>query len=307
MDLSKMIEEVSCPICGKSNSKKFTKYNGWTIMRCQNCKTCYTNPRPTSEALPHYYNDKYFSGDRFLNPTYNPNAIEWNKISDIESWIEKRGALLEIGAANGSFLKSMKNRGWNVYGIDISADAAVAGKKEYGIEIFCGVAKDYKPKVKFDAICLYQTFEHLPDPNSVMEQCFQWLNPGGLLVIEVPNINSFDMIYSRERKILSYDLPRHLVHFNAKTLSGALEKHGFRIINTSFYYPQFLLSITECIQSKRKQIPVAEILKDEISMPVTDQNVPMLLKPSGRKQQILNAISNFFPGWRMTITAKKPI
>ena len=60
----------------------------------------------------------------------------------------------------------------------------------------------------------------------------QKLNPNGVLIIAVPNYNSYDANHYKAHWA-AYDLPRHLYHFEPKTISQLLARYGF-VLNETY-------------------------------------------------------------------------
>ncbi len=303
------IEHVSCPLCSSTSHRFYDKLNNWNIVACNTCDLKFTNPRPTLESLPTYYSEEYFQDERHVGKFYDKEggikkadtSPYINRIQDVENFSKQRGKLLELGAARGGFINVLQKRGWNVKGIDISQDAVDFGRKELNLDMFCGHFADFPDNEMFDVICMYQTLEHVPDPGLVIEKSYKILNTNGLFIAEIPNINSFDMKISKERKRLSYDLPRHLNHFSEKVLTRHLEQNGFRIIHVNRYYPNFILSL---LQNKQKPA-VARSSQNETKVKSNDEVIPMMKYPTGWKQQLLQMNSRLFPGWRFTVIAQK--
>ncbi|CAN0531624.1 unnamed protein product, partial [Scytosiphon promiscuus] len=121
--------------------------------------------------------------------------------------------------------------------------AVKLAKSVYNLDIFCGTFDQFKPQKQFDVICMYQTLEHVPNPDFIIDRSYELLKKDGILVIEVPNIKAFDIKIDNERKRLSYDLPRHLNHFHPSFLSKEIKKRKFEILDIDLHYPSFILKL----------------------------------------------------------------
>ena len=71
------------------------------------------------------------------------------------------------------------------------------------------------------------------DPLSALRAVNGCLGDGGLLVLEVPNVESLENKLFKATSYL-YDLPRHLYHFSPETIGAMLEKAGFAIQSRTF-------------------------------------------------------------------------
>ena len=70
---------------------------------------------------------------------------------------------------------------------------------------------------KFDVIVLWHSLEHLPDPWFVLQSAAKRLAPGGILLIAIPNIESYDFSVLRAAWV-HLDAPRHLFFYTARSL-----------------------------------------------------------------------------------------
>ena len=306
-------EIISCDFCHSDKYSIYEKINEWTIVKCDSCGFYYTNPRPTLESLPYYYTEDYFKDERHMSQFYNEDgslkldSINYtNRIMDAESYINHRGKLLELGAARGGFLNELKQRGWQVSGVEISQDACNQAKLLYHLDLFCGTLHQYHTKENFDVISMYQTLEHVPDPKYVIERSYELLNKNGIIVIEIPNLNCFEMKYSKERRRLSFDLPRHHQHFTPDFLSRELKKAKFEIMdirrNEDIWIESLLAKRSNTPQPSSNFSPSASKKTVETGQ---RKELPLLKYPTGFKQTILKTINKILPGWRFTIIGKK--
>ncbi len=124
--------------------------------------------------------------------------IRWGYFShvrrDLLGYIEEEGnsafAVLEIGCASGATLLEIGNRYPNaeLHGIELDRD--VANLASHYLDIVQGDIQEKRNPFgrRFDCIVLGDVLEHLRDPEDILMELREWLNPGGYLVISVPNI-----------------------------------------------------------------------------------------------------------------------
>ena len=91
-------------------------------------------------------------------------------------------------------------------------------REHLGVEVHTGKL-DLLAPTSADVITLFHVLEHLPDPRQAMWQLSQGLKPGGLLVIEVPNILQWDASPS------NIYFGAHLYYFNRLTLNSLAEPY----------------------------------------------------------------------------------
>lgn len=186
--------------------------------------------------LAHRYNYKHLGGSNLVSllarmPLFAmlSNRATFQLSALLHPYVEK-GSLLEVGCGSGRYLDLMRALGWKrVVGVDFSAKAVEQAKDTLGIEAYCGELRNVglEPD-SFDAVSLSHTLEHVPDPIAFLRDISRVMKPGARLAIIVPNVESFSSRLYRDYW-LALEPPRHLVNFNRRALSMALERAGFSI------------------------------------------------------------------------------
>lgn len=270
------LEYTNCDFCGQNKTNLFREAGSevtrerFRIVRCNNCGLVYLNPRPAKDVIGRYYPvDSYYSY-RDFSDRKRFNYREWLKKISLEGYYdsknvlkkliskflvgnfmivvpkEKKGRLLDIGCGSGEFLNRMKDFGWQVWGVEISKEAADRGNKR-GINIYCGElgGADF-PDNFFDVVVLSQSMEHVYSPGSYLGEIHRILKPEGSLIVGVPNIECMESkIFKQSWHAL--DVPRHLYFFTVETLRRYLEKYGFEV---------------EKVRSKKFSLPLNGIKSD---------------------------------------------
>lgn len=82
----------------------------------------------------------------------------------------------------------------------------------------------------FDVITCFDVLEHLYEPRRVMARVAEWLKPGGIFYVLVPNVNSAEArIFGRYWHGL--ELPRHLFHYSPESLTFLAQSAGLREVS----------------------------------------------------------------------------
>jgi 2-polyprenyl-3-methyl-5-hydroxy-6-metoxy-1,4-benzoquinol methylase len=137
--------------------------------------------------------------------------------------------LLDIGCGTGYFPAHMKQKGYQVAGVEVDPKAREFAKKEFGLTVY--TPEEFlmnKIEGEFNVITLWHVLEHLDDFNLYLERMLGHLAPGGALVIALPNCTALDARFYKAFWA-GYDVPRHLWHFTPSTLKTLAEKHGLMI------------------------------------------------------------------------------
>jgi SAM-dependent methyltransferase len=155
--------------------------------------------------------------------------------------------LLDVGFGRGEFLRSMREHGWQVKGLEPDHGAVEAARAE-GLDVEQGLIDDAPyPSESFDAITLSHVIEHLHDPVASLTACNRLLKAGGVLWIATPNIASrAQRRFGRDW--FGLDPPRHLVIFTRKSLERALRRTGFEEVSfRRTYRGQMMVAASEAI------------------------------------------------------------
>ena len=91
---------------------------------------------------------------------------------------------------------------------------------------------------------MWHVLEHIPDLKKVFPQILETVNNNGFLVIAVPNRDCFDAKYYKNQWA-AWDVPRHLYHFNHKSLLHFMSCYGLsfvfkRPLTLDSYYVSYL-------------------------------------------------------------------
>ncbi|HET6401743.1 MAG TPA: methyltransferase domain-containing protein [Candidatus Kapabacteria bacterium] len=98
---------------------------------------------------------------------------------------------LDAGCGTGVFSRYLASRGWQVTAIDASPEmieAAIAASPDASIEFANESYESYRSHPNsFDLILSLSVIEYLEDDEAAIQKFAEWLKPGGLLIVSVPN------------------------------------------------------------------------------------------------------------------------
>lgn len=252
------MEYVKCNLCNSEDygqlfsagDDNLTKQGMFSVVRCRHCGLVYINPRPAKEGMAEFYPAAYYKLEKsesnyLLSILKDKRSIKEmvRNCHEIER-LKEKGKILDVGCGRGDFLSCMQFRGWETYGVETAEVAVRHCREVQGLNIFHGELLEANfPANHFDVVRLWHVLEHVQIPKEILQEINRILKPEGLLVISVPNIDSYEAKIFRE-KWYALDLPRHLYHFSTKTLKRILEKTKFKIIYFTRNYDLFTFRIS---------------------------------------------------------------
>ena len=150
------------------------------------------------------------------------------------------GRLLDFGCGWGFFLGAAREQGWEIHGLEPLPGHALHARAQFGANVITDILRaDTFPPNSFDVITSFQVFEHLPDPSGNLAILQRALKPGGVIMIEVPNIDTWSVrLLGKRHRHFVHD---HLNFFSVSTLRSLLTRHGFRAVDS--YFPTRRMSV----------------------------------------------------------------
>jgi 2-polyprenyl-3-methyl-5-hydroxy-6-metoxy-1,4-benzoquinol methylase len=206
----------------------------FNIVKCKACSFKYTNPRPTEDQLgPYYKSEEYVSHSNtkkgFINSTYQyVRKYTLLKKLQLVSKYYRTGKILDIGCGTGEFLNTCKLAKWDTTGIEPDVDARNMAISNFGLNVKPESEINSLQDASFDIISMWHVLEHVPRLNERLDDLNRLIKPNGVIIVAVPNCDSFDAKFYRENWA-AYDVPRHLYHFTPKDIELLFKNHGLKM------------------------------------------------------------------------------
>jgi 2-polyprenyl-3-methyl-5-hydroxy-6-metoxy-1,4-benzoquinol methylase len=246
-----------CPVCGSSDihpilTAKDHSVSGedFVIWQCQSCTLRFTQDVPDENSIgPYYQSQDYISHSNtnkgLLNKLYQAvrKFTLGQKSGLVISHTTQKGRILDIGAGIGAFLNEMKQKGWDIEGVEPDYGARQQARNLFAIDLKPTPELYQLPHGSYDAITLWHVLEHVEPLQDYVAQLKKLLTPNGRIFIAVPNYTSLDAdVYGN--RWAAYDVPRHLYHFTPRSIEVLVEKHGMKIITRKpMWFDAFYISL----------------------------------------------------------------
>ena len=230
----------ACPVCKHDQFENLMilkdhsiSRESFAIVKCKNCAFIFTNPRPGDEVIGSYYeSDDYIShqnkSTNLVNFAYKVvRSFTLKKKEKLISRFQGKGNLLDIGCGTGHFLEYCKKQGWKINGVEADENARKIATEQTGEALHSSV-HEVPDKPTYDIISLWHVLEHIPDLNEALTKIRKLLKSKGRLLIAVPNHESWDAAHYGDYWA-AWDVPRHLWHFDQKSMKDLLKNHQLKI------------------------------------------------------------------------------
>ena len=183
------------------------------------------------DDLKKEYGADYFHGREYVD--YVADAPVQRKLLTshlrrMTRYVRPGARVLEIGCAYGYFLELLQPQYPHAVGVYVSADA-VAAARNRGLDARQGDLSETEVQGPFDAICLWDTIEHLAAPDAVLCRAVDLLAPGGHIFLTT---GDFGSVLARVQGLGWRQIhpPTHLFYFTRTALTRLCERLGLRVL-----------------------------------------------------------------------------
>jgi SAM-dependent methyltransferase len=209
---------VNCRLCAAPAMLLFTAVDPresndkpYPLYRCPACGVAFT---PATDVR---YDPSFFEIDRFKRATPFM-ALRRRRIASFVS----KGRILDYGCGAGAFVRSMHSlHDVDAYGFDphgTSADNRLFSRWE-----------DVIVHAPFDLVTFWHSFEHLENPELVLESLKKIVTPKAKIYFCLPDFGSDQARFND--KWFHLDLPRHQWHHDRSSFEYLLKRCGYRPIH----------------------------------------------------------------------------
>jgi SAM-dependent methyltransferase len=232
----------SCPLCGgvkleervRTTDLLQCKPGTFVLDECHSCGHIFQNPRLTPEGLDFYYRDFYDGAG--IDPTefvWTANDRSYRgRVDLVRAWTTPK-RWLDVGAGHGHFclLASTLLPDTAFEALDMGEGLLTAEKHGWIERAHLGMFPDLADALPrtFDVVSMHHYLEHTRDPFAELDAAATVLEPGGWLLIEVPNP---ECVFGRWFGPLwgPWFQPQHQHFVSARNLADALARRGFAVV-----------------------------------------------------------------------------
>jgi ubiquinone/menaquinone biosynthesis C-methylase UbiE len=258
-----------CAACGSRFRFPLYRWNhGLQVWRCSECDLLYTDPLPDERSLIDYYRNLSRAGAEPGHMRRRENIeerlsvvreafAEYVRVASGIMGTDRMTRILDVGGGIGLYAKAAESLGYEAHCVEIDEGAAQFAEQTLGLKnVVRADARALTDCVEgtFDLVLCRHVIEHVRDPGSLVEQLARATRTGGILLIETPNADNWE-IWAHPR-VLALDWatlrrenpgfsvttslasaltkplsaatpPKHLYGFGIESLSILLRRFGF--------------------------------------------------------------------------------
>ena len=220
-------DRAPCPLCAAPSGLRLRR-RGYPIYRCAACDFEFVHPVPTAAEIADCYEGDYFSGpglgygDYFGAERTTSDEKARVRLACLGELGCRSGRLLDVGCADGRFLRAARQQGFDCTGVEISERARAELPDELRGAVFASLDQALGAE-PFELVTLWDTLEHLPDPLGTLRAIRHQLAPTALVAVVVPVIDNVNARFL-PRSWDQYKPPEHLWFFSRRALRRTLER-----------------------------------------------------------------------------------
>lgn len=225
-----------CPYClgasryaySAADWNQHTSKEKFAYRVCSECSLIFMDPAPDNLAR-YYINEQYdIPADR---GAFQPRADSQSWKVDILKNLVAGGRLFEVGPATGEFAFAARKAGFLPKLAEMDAKCCAFLRDILGLDVIqterpadCLGTGD-----KYDAICIWQAIEHIPNFWELLSRASDSLSSRGVIVVSTPNPRSL------QARILGrywphIDAPRHLYLISQDWFRAFALRHNLSIV-----------------------------------------------------------------------------
>ena len=193
------------------------------------------DPIPGDEDLASFYSDEYrvmYKGTmsprrRQILRNFRRVAKHVHRFRDV---LDRATTVLDAGAGSGEFVFLMQALGKEAVGIEPNRCYSAYCREELGLDVRTShLGPGLFEAGSFDFIRISHVLEHLNDPVKYLAMIRDWLAPGAVVYVEVPNIEEACRVQTRGN-MFHYG---HIWNFNPWTLRAVAGLAGLEELDAT--------------------------------------------------------------------------
>ena len=200
--------------------------DGSQYLQCEDCGLAFVpNQRGASRVESQYLEDLSSTVSYYLATAREDRLTFRRRLRLMAKFQSDRGRLLDVGCSIGTLMSVARDMDWEVEGLEPNPKAANLAKRQ-GFPIHEGFFTEEQVRKlpgEYQCVVMSDVIEHITDPREALRLARELLRPGGFLLLNTPNLESF---WCRKFQLKPVE---HLFLFSSENLGKLLERLGLKI------------------------------------------------------------------------------
>jgi SAM-dependent methyltransferase len=198
----------------------------YRMVKCLTCGLVRADPVAEPELLARLYGESEFS---YADEIPNLRRTYRRYLAELETYGAVKGDLLEVGCGNGFFLETALEVGYaTVRGVEPSAASVALAAPQIRPYIVPDIIRPgLFGAAEFDVLCMFQVFDHVPNPRELLAECWRVLRPGGFILCLNHNVDALSARVLKERSPI-VDV-EHTYLYSRRTIATIFAQRGFSV------------------------------------------------------------------------------
>lgn len=227
----------ACACCGGRDAAPHFR----VLSRCADCGHIWAEVSLSPDEITRLYREDYFRGQEYGDYLADEASHRTNfayRLRQLRQLAPDVRSVFEVGCAYGLFLAECARHGLDCAGVDVCDEPVAHAVRHLNQRAVCGdfLQLALRPG-RYDAFCLWDTIEHLPNPEAFVARAAELLPAGGWLFLTTGDIGSRYAKWRGSRWRMIHP-PTHLHYFSSGSIRRMLGRLGFEVAvcrSTPFY------------------------------------------------------------------------
>jgi 2-polyprenyl-3-methyl-5-hydroxy-6-metoxy-1,4-benzoquinol methylase len=226
---------VTCKLCGSADLSLFYTQGDQRQFKFYRCARCRLVVYDTRTGINQ---EKYILTRVDPRAPTRQNRGHRQTYAFIRRHAASPGRMLDLGCGDGTVLWLAREHGWHVKGVELFPEHTQLVRDTLGLDVETSDITAYQgERGAWDCVVLTHVLEHLPDPVGALAKIRDLLKPGGMGVLEFPNIDAFDARLRRllerwrihRRRYAATYVPGHVQEFCRASFEYAARQAGLSL------------------------------------------------------------------------------
>jgi SAM-dependent methyltransferase len=230
--------------CGSGTWQARIAARRFAVLKCSNCGVHRIDPVPlqSSEESESFYTKYYRKVGTGVRPIQTPSKSRlagfWRVADKYEPLYQVGRRVVDIGCGDGHLCAELSGQGWpSVVGVDISKTRVARARELYpNLTFFDTPLAKVCEKQSLDLIVMEALIEHLLRPMETMREYYEFLAPGGRIVLTTPNMDSGEFRFLGKRWTSMLAPHAHIFLFSPASIRRLLSEAGFNVEAVGNYH-----------------------------------------------------------------------